>query len=50
MKKKKLTLVVFIPCYNEEKTLPLVLKELPGKIEGIAKIEVQIVEEYNKCC
>ena len=38
-------LVINIPCFNEEKTLPLVLKELPKKIEGIDKIEVQIVDD-----
>ncbi|MCX8094240.1 MAG: glycosyltransferase family 2 protein [Candidatus Goldbacteria bacterium] len=38
-------LVINIPCYNEEKTLPLVLKDIPKKIKGISKIEVQIVDD-----
>lgn len=38
-------LVINIPCYNEEKTLPLVLKEIPKKIKGISKIEVQIIDD-----
>lgn len=38
-------LVINIPCFNEEKTLPLVLRELPKKIPGIDKIEVQIVDD-----
>lgn len=38
-------LVINIPCYNEEQTLPLVLRELPKKIEGIGEIEVQIVDD-----
>ncbi|MCX7698314.1 MAG: glycosyltransferase family 2 protein [Candidatus Goldbacteria bacterium] len=38
-------LVINIPCFNEEKTLPLVLKEIPKKIKGISKIEVQIVDD-----
>lgn len=38
-------LVINIPCFNEEKTLPLVLDELPKKIPGIKKIEVQIVDD-----
>ncbi len=38
-------LVINIPCYNEEKTLPLVLKEIPKRIKGIKKIEVQIVDD-----
>ncbi len=41
-------LVINIPCYNEEKTLPLVLRELPKKINGISKIEVQIVDDGSK--
>ena len=38
-------LVINIPCFNEEKTLSLVLDELPKKIKGISKIEVQIVDD-----
>ncbi len=38
-------LVVNINCYNEEKTLPLVLNDIPKKIPGIDKIEVQIVDD-----
>lgn len=38
-------LIINIPCYNEQKTLPLVLRELPKKIDGISKIEVQIVDD-----
>ena len=45
MTKEKLKLVINIPCYNEEDTLPFVLKELPKEIEGIDKIEVQIIDD-----
>jgi glycosyltransferase involved in cell wall biosynthesis len=38
-------LVVFIPCLNEEETLPLVLKTIPKKIAGIDSIEVLIVDD-----
>ena len=38
-------LVINIPCYNEQETLHLVLKELPKKIEGISTIEVQVVDD-----
>jgi glycosyltransferase involved in cell wall biosynthesis len=41
-------LVINIPCLNEEKTLPLILSEIPKKIEGIDKIEVQIVDDGSK--
>ncbi|HPI03171.1 MAG: Undecaprenyl-phosphate mannosyltransferase [Candidatus Aerophobetes bacterium ADurb.Bin490] len=38
-------LVINIPCLNEEKTLPLVLSELPKKLDGIDTIIVQIVDD-----
>jgi glycosyltransferase involved in cell wall biosynthesis len=38
-------LVINVPCFNEEKTLPLVLNELPREIPGIDSIEVQIVDD-----
>ena len=38
-------LIIQIPCYNEEKTLPLVLKSIPKKIEGIDIIETQIIDD-----
>ncbi|MFK7937246.1 MAG: glycosyltransferase family 2 protein [Saprospiraceae bacterium] len=38
-------LIIQIPCYNEEQTLPLVLQELPAQITGIDVIEVQIVDD-----
>lgn len=41
-------LVIQIPCYNEEKALPITLKALPKKIEGIDEIEVLIVNDGSK--
>jgi len=38
-------LIIQIPCYNEEKTLPAVLKELPTKIDWIDIIETQIIND-----
>ncbi len=38
-------LIIQIPCYNEEHTLPQVLKELPKKIDGIDTIETQIIDD-----
>jgi len=38
-------LVVFIPCLNEEKTLPIVVKSIPKKIKGIDKIEILIIDD-----
>ncbi len=40
-------LIIQIPCYNEEKTLPLVLNELPKKIPGIDLIETQIIDDWS---
>ena len=38
-------LVIQIPCYNEEKTLPITLQELPQKIKGIDEIEILVVDD-----
>ena len=38
-------LIVQIPCFNEEKTLPLVLENIPKKIEGIDQIETLIIDD-----
>ena len=36
---------VQIPCLNEEKTLPLVLKSIPKKIKGVDEIVVLIIDD-----
>ncbi len=38
-------LFIQIPCYNEEKTLPEVVRDLPKKIDGIDEIEIMIVDD-----
>lgn len=38
-------LIVQIPCYNEEKTLPLTYEDLPRKIDGIDEIETLIIND-----
>ncbi len=38
-------LVIQIPCYNEEKDLPITLRSLPKKIKGIDEIEVLIIDD-----
>lgn len=38
-------LIVMIPCYNEENTLPLVINSIPQAIEGIDKIEVMVIDD-----
>jgi len=41
-------LVINIPCYNEERTLPLVLGELPTQIADISEIRIQIVDDGSE--
>lgn len=38
-------LAILIPAYNEETTLAQVIKTLPGKIPGISKIDVIVVND-----
>lgn len=38
-------LVIQIPCFNEEKTLPVTLKDLPRHIDGISEIEILIIND-----
>lgn len=38
-------LIIQIPCYNEEKTLPQTYHDLPTSIEGIDEIEVLIIDD-----
>lgn len=38
-------LIIQIPCYNEEETLPLTLKHLPRELEGVDKIEWLIIDD-----
>lgn len=38
-------LIVMIPCYNEEKTLPLVIDSIPKQIKGVDQIETLIIDD-----
>ncbi len=38
-------LIIQIPCFNEEKTLPIVLKGLPLKIKGFDVIERLVIDD-----
>lgn len=38
-------LIIQIPCYNEEYTLPQTFKDLPNSIEGIDEIEYLIIDD-----
>lgn len=41
-------LIIQIPCYNEEKTLPTTFNDLPKKINGVDKIEYLIIDDGSK--
>ncbi|RME67851.1 MAG: glycosyltransferase family 2 protein [Verrucomicrobia bacterium] len=38
-------LIIQIPCFNEEATLPQTLADLPKSIPGISKIETQVIDD-----
>lgn len=38
-------LIVQIPCFNEEKTLPSVIETIPKKIDGVESIEVLVIDD-----
>lgn len=41
-------LIIQIPCFNEEHTLPQTLRELPVQIDGIDIIETLIIDDGSK--
>lgn len=38
-------LIIQIPCFNEERTLPLVLSSIPREISGIEEIKVMVIDD-----
>ena len=38
-------LIIQIPCFNEEQTLPITLKSLPQKVAGVDEVEVLIIDD-----
>ncbi len=38
-------LIIQIPCYNEEQTLPLTLQDLPREVEGIESVEWLVIDD-----
>lgn len=38
-------LIVQIPCFNEEHTLPLVLADIPREIPGVERVEVLVIDD-----
>jgi glycosyltransferase involved in cell wall biosynthesis len=37
--------IVQIPCFNEERTLPQVIADIPRRIEGVDRVEVLVVDD-----
>ncbi len=38
-------LIIQIPCFNEEKTLPATIKDIPRRIDGIDEIEILVIDD-----
>ena len=38
-------LIIFIPCYNEEKSLPITVRQIPKIIKNISKIDIIVVDD-----
>ena len=38
-------LIIQIPCYNEEQTLPQTLRDIPRTVEGVDEVEVLIIDD-----
>jgi glycosyltransferase involved in cell wall biosynthesis len=45
MGRRDVKLVIQIPCYNEEHTLPATLADIPREIEGVDVVEILIVDD-----
>ena len=38
-------LIVQIPCFNEEKTLPQTVRDIPRQVEGIDSVEILVIDD-----
>ncbi len=38
-------LIVQIPCYNEEQTLPLTVRDIPRQIDGVDQVEILVIDD-----
>lgn len=41
-------LIVQIPCFNEERTLPATIRDIPRRIEGIDTIELLVIDDGSR--
>jgi len=44
-KEGQVKLIIQIPCFNEEKTLPPTVKDIPRTIEGVDKVEILVIDD-----
>jgi glycosyltransferase involved in cell wall biosynthesis len=42
--------VIQIPCYNEEETLPQTMRDLPRQLPGVDKVEFLVVDDGSTDC
>jgi len=45
-----MNIIVQIPCFNEEKTLPATVADIPREIGGIDKVEILIIDDGSTDC
>ena len=38
-------LIVQIPCFNEEQTLPATISDIPRQVPGIDQVEILVVDD-----
>lgn len=38
-------LIVQIPCFNEEETLPVTIKDIPREIPGVDRVEILVIDD-----
>lgn len=44
----KVKLIVQIPCYNEEQTLPATVADIPRRIDGVDEVEILIIDDGSR--
>src|SRR3954471_3361054 len=42
---RTMKVIVQIPCYNEEQTLPLVMRDMPRSIPGVDQLETLVIDD-----
>jgi glycosyltransferase involved in cell wall biosynthesis len=47
-REENMKLIVQIPCFNEEKTLPETVRDIPRNIKGIDSVEILIVDDGSE--